>query len=93
MGKLSIVRLVLLQNVVDGSQQHSGDSDDSFFVSPALFESEITVTDFRKLFGTDGCKSALNEQRLDVSSGATDSGGFLLPGTLIVLRSKPSLGA
>ena len=34
--KLWVVRFIFLEDVVDGSQQHSGDSDDSFFVSPAL---------------------------------------------------------
>ena len=46
-GKLSIVRLVLLQNVVDGSQQHSGNSDDSLSVTTTLVECKVTISDFR----------------------------------------------
>lgn len=88
-----VVRLVLFENVVDGSQQHSGDGDDGFLVTPALFESKIAVADFWELFGSNSVESALNEQRLDVGSGTADPGGFLLPGTLVVLRRKPRPGA
>ena len=61
-------------------------------MSPALFESEIAVADFRELLGSNGTERALHQQGLDVGSGSTDSGGFLLAGTLVVLRRKPSLG-
>ena len=38
-------------------------------------------------------EGTLDEQRLDVGSTPADSGGFLLPGTLVVLRCKTSPGA
>ena len=34
--KVSIVKLILFENVVDGSQQHCCDSDGSFLVTSAL---------------------------------------------------------
>ena len=91
--ELRVVRFVLLKHVVDSSKEHSGNGDDGFLVATALFEGQVAVTDFRELFCTDSAKSALNEQRLDVDSGPADSGGFLLPSTLVVLRRKPSPGA
>ena len=35
--KLGIEGFILLEYVVDGSQQHSCNGNDSFFVTPALF--------------------------------------------------------
>ena len=58
-----------------------------------LLEREIAVANLWELPGTDRIERALNKQRLDVSSGPTDSGGFLLLGTLVVLRRKLSPGA
>ena len=71
-----LIRLIFLEHIVDGRQQHPGNSNDGFLVSPPLFQSEVTAADFRKLFGSDGTQSALNEQRLDVGPGAADSGGL-----------------
>lgn len=88
-----IVRLIFLEHVVDCCQQHPGDGDDSFLVSPALLYGEVTVTDFWKFLGANSIESALNKQRLDLGSSSADSGGFLLPGALVVLRRKPSPGA
>ena len=36
--KLGIVGLILLEDVVNGSEQHSCNGNDSFFVPPALFQ-------------------------------------------------------
>ena len=91
--EFGVVRLVLLEHIVDNRKEHSGNGNNGFLVSSALFESHIAITDFRELLGTDSTKSTLNKQRFDVSSGSADSGGFLLPGALIVLRRKPSPGA
>lgn len=86
--KLRVIRLVLFQHIVDGGQKHSGNCDDGFFVAAPLFETEVADANFRVAFGADGGKGALNEQRLDISSGPADSGRFLLPRALIVLRRK-----
>ena len=67
-GKLSIVRLVLLQNVVDGSQQHSCNSDNSFLVTSALFNRKIPIADFRVALGANRAQSTLNQQSLNVSA-------------------------
>ena len=88
-----IVRLVLLEHIVDNRKEHSGNGNDGFLVATTFFECKVTISDFRELLGADGRKSALNKQGLDVGSGSADSGGFLLPGTLVVLRCKTSPGA
>ena len=62
-------------------------------MSPAFPKSKIAAADFRKLFCTNSTESALNEQGLDVGTGSTDSGSFLLSGALLVLRRKPSPGS
>jgi hypothetical protein len=86
--KFRIVRLVLFQDIVDGSQQHSGNSSHGFLVTAALFQSIVTVDNFGVLVLTlDSGKRTLNKKGFDVNSGATDTSGFLLPGTLVVLRS------
>ena len=91
--EFGVVRLVLLEHIVDNRKEHSGNGNNGFLVSSALFESHIAITDFRELLGTDSTKSTLNKQRFDVSSGPADSGGFLFPCTLVVLWRKTSPGA
>ena len=85
-----IVRLIFLEHIVNGGEQHPGNSDDRFLVSPALFQSKVTAADFRKLFGANSIKRTLNEQRLEIGPSAADPGGLFLPGTFVVLRRKPS---
>ena len=48
--EFGVVKLVLFENVVDGSQQHSGDGNNRLFVAPALFESKVAASDFGKFF-------------------------------------------
>lgn len=88
-----IVRLIFLEHIVNGSQEHPGNSDDGFLVAPSLFQGKVTAANFRELLGTSGVKGALNKQGLDVGPCPADSGGFLLPGALVVLRREPSPGA
>lgn len=85
-----IIWLIFLQHIVDSGEQHSGNGNDCFLVSPTLFKGEIAITDLGKLLGPNRTKSALYEQQLDVGPGPADPGGFLLPGTFIVLRRKSS---
>ena len=59
--KLRIVRLIFLEHVVNGGEQHSGNSDNGLFMSPAFLECKITIADFREPFGTNRTESALNE--------------------------------
>ena len=87
-----IVRFVLLEHIVDSRKEHSGNGNNGFLVPSALFESQVAITDFRELLGTNGTERTLNKQWLDVSTGPADSGGFLLSGALVVLRRKTSPG-
>ena len=87
-----IIRLIFLEHVVNGSKQHSGNGNNRFLVASAFFESEIAVADFWKLFCANCIEGALNKQGLDVGTGAADSGSFLLPGALVILRRKPCPG-
>lgn len=88
-----IVRLIFLEHIVNGGQEHPGNGDDRLLMSPPLFQCEVTAADFRKLLGPNGAQSALNKQGLDIGPGAADPGSLFLPGTLVVLRRKPSPGA
>ena len=90
--KFRIVRLIFLENVVNSCKEHSGNGDDCFLVSTAFLESKVAIADFWEFLGTNRIEGALNKQRFDVGSGPADSGGFLLAGTLVVLRRKPSPG-
>ena len=45
--KFRVVVFIFLENVVDGSQQHSGNSDDSLSVTTTLVECKVTISDFR----------------------------------------------
>lgn len=91
--EFGIVRLIFLENIVYGSQQHSGNGDDGLLVSPAFLQREIATAHFGELLSTDSIKSALNKQRLDVDSSSADPNGLFLFGALVVLRRKPSPGA
>ena len=91
--KFRIVWLILLENDVDGSEQHSRDSDNGFLVSPAFFQREVSVLDFRMLIALTDSKRTLYQQRLDIRPGSADSGSFLLSCALVVLRRKASPGA
>ena len=48
------VGFILLEHIVDSCKEHPGNGDDGFLVTPALFESEIAISDFRELFGSNG---------------------------------------
>src|SRR5574344_1692859 len=61
--QLGIVRLILFENVVNGSEQHSGDSNNRFLVTSALFDREVPIADFRVVFGAYSTKCTLNKQR------------------------------
>lgn len=86
--EFGIVRLILFENVVNGSEQHSCDGNDRFLVTSALFNRKIPIANFWVALRANGIKSTLNKQRLDVSTCVADTSGFLLSGTLIVLRRK-----
>lgn len=59
--KLRIVGFIFLEYIVGGCQQHPSNGNDCFLMSPAFFQSEVIVADFRKLFGLDSGQSALDE--------------------------------
>ena len=63
--KLGIVGLILLENVVNGSEQHSCNGNDSFFMTPALFQVFIASADFRIAFLANCTQRTLNKQRLE----------------------------
>ena len=58
---LRIIWFVLLKYVVNSREEHSGNGNNSFLVSPAVLESQITVPHFGELFGTDSAKGTLDE--------------------------------
>ena len=49
-----VVGFILLEHIVDSCKEHPGNGDDGFLVTSALFESEIAISDFRELFGSNG---------------------------------------
>ena len=91
--KLGSVGLILLENVVNGSEQHSCNGNNGFFVTPALFQVFIAPANLRIALFANCTQRTLNEQRLDVGPGSANSGGFLLSGALVVLRRKTGPGA
>ena len=89
--ELVIIRLVFLEHVVDGGQQHSGNGDNRFLVASALFQILITVKDFWVfLLRFNGGKGALYEQRLDVGPSAADPGGFFFPALSLFCGVSPA---
>ena len=84
-----IIWLVFLQNIVDGSQHHPGDSNDGFLVPSTLFKRKVTASYFWICFASDGTIGTLYQKRLDVCTGSVNASSFLFTGTLVVLRSKP----
>ncbi len=89
--ELRIIWLIFLKHIVDSCEQYPGNN--RFLMFPSLFKSEITVADFGKFLSPNRAKGTLNKQRFNVGPCPTNSGGFLLPGALIVLRRKPRPGA
>ena len=59
----------------------------------ALFQVFIAPTNFQITFLAYCPQSTLNKQRLDIGFGSANSGGFLLPGALVVLWRKIGPGA
>ena len=83
-------RLIFLENVVDGSEHHSGDGNDRFLVPPAFFQGKVTVLDFGMLAAPANSQRTLYQKRFNVGSSSADSGGFLLSSAFVVLRCKTS---
>ena len=52
--KLGVVRLVLIQNVIDSSEQYPSNGNNSFFVTSALLNREIPIADFWVTFSMNG---------------------------------------
>ena len=86
--EFGIIRLVFLEHVVDGGQQHSGDGDNRFLVAPALFQILITVKDFRvfllRFKDSKKLVEALESGKLVIAIMAP--GHFTTTGHFIVLR-------
>ena len=81
------VRFLLEQDVVDGGKEPASDSDTGLLSPTTLLEDLVLGEDFRVTFGArvSGCKSALNQQRLDVLPSFTNASGFLLTSAFVVL--------
>ena len=45
--EFGIVRLILFEDVINGSEQHSGNSNNRFLMTSALFNRKIPTADFR----------------------------------------------
>ena len=59
-----VVRLVLLEHVVNSREQHPGNGDNGLFMSPALLECKIAIADFWKFLGANRIEGALNKKCL-----------------------------
>ena len=56
-----VVRLVLLEHIVDSRKEHSGNGNNGFLVPTALFECKVAITKLRELLGTNGTESTLHQ--------------------------------
>lgn len=78
--KLGFVGIFLFQNVVNSCKQCSGNGNDGFFVTSALFQCTVTVVDFRMLIlALNSSQSALNQQWFDICARTADASSFFLP--------------
>ena len=59
--KLGIVGFILLENVVDGGQQHPCNGNDSFLVTPASLYVQIPISNFGIALFPDRTQSTLYE--------------------------------
>lgn len=59
--EFGIVRLILFEDVVNGSEQHSSDSNNRLLVPSALFNRKIPTADFGVALRANGTKSTLNK--------------------------------
>lgn len=85
-----IVRLIFLEHIVNGGQEHPGNGDDRFLVAPPLFQCEVTAADFGKLFRSDGAQSALNKQGLDIGPAMLILVVFLFPALSLFCGVSPA---
>lgn len=88
--KLSVVRLILLQNVVDGRQQHPSNGNNSFLVTSALLNRKIPIADFRIALNPNSTECALNQQWLNVSARSGNSGSLFLPALSLFCGVSPA---
>lgn len=68
------VWLIFAQNVVDGSQEPSGNGNYGFLFPSPLLKSVLLPIDFRMLLTAAGSKSDLNQQWLEIGAGLADTG-------------------
>ena len=62
----------------------------AFFLTAPFLQRLLLSVDFRMFFTAACSKSDLNQQGLEISTGFANASGFLLTGTLRVLRGKTS---
>jgi hypothetical protein len=74
----------LREYVPDSGQEHTANGNSSFLVTTMGFDSAIAILEFRVLVRFDKSIYHLNEERLDVGTGARDTSGFHLAATLVV---------
>ena len=56
-------------------------------MTASLLDRIIAVSDFGVFIALDSGVSTLNQQRLNIRSCAGNASGFLLTGTIVILRS------
>lgn len=66
--KLRIVRFVRFQRMVNCSKKHPCNSNNSFFMTLAIFQRKVSDPDFRAFFIVDNAKSALNNQGFNMAN-------------------------
>ena len=87
------IRLKLREYVPDSGQEHTTNSNDSFFVSTASLDSEIAFTKFRMFFGFEQSICDLNKNRFKKRTGTGNAGRFNFLSTLIITRTTTSRDA
>jgi len=75
------LRCAFLQNVVNGSQRHSSNSNKRFLVIAAFLDRIEPVGKSQILLAANGGNGALHKQWLDIGSRMGEAGCFLLPGS------------
>ena len=79
--------------VPDSGQKHTANGNNGFLVTTMGFDSAIAILEFRVLVRFDESIYHLNEERLDVGTGARDTSRFHLAATLVVSGTAASPGA
>ena len=74
-------------DVPDSGQEHPANSNDRLLVAATSLNSAVTLSAFRVFVGLDDSVCDLNQQRLQITSGAGDASGLYRFAALVVTRT------